>query len=132
MSCFWSSLIQKISIEDFKIYLNYNNNNKPNPQNFAELLKNNNRKSDNIYWNNIKPSLKQMDENYEAVNCYNTNTVNDGYFTSTFEPFLFLVAEIFEVTIEHCYNGYNQVYENKKKSRTIWRFGSNTGHFYVR
>ena len=39
-------------------------------------------------------------------------TLNDGYFTSTFEPFLFLVSEIFEVTIEHCYNGHNQIYEN--------------------
>ena len=58
--------------------------------------------------------------------------MNNGYFTSTFEPFLFLVAEIFEVTIEHCYNGYNQIYENKKNCKKILRFGSNTGHFYVR
>ena len=132
MSCFWDSIREKITIEQFKIYLNYSNNNKPNARDFAQLLKNNNRKTINLIWNNITPTEKQLDENYEAVKCYNINTVNEGYFTSTFEPFLFLVAEIFEVTIEHCFNGYNQIYENKKNSRTIWRFGSNTGHFYLR
>jgi len=132
MSCFWDSIREKISIEEFKFYLNYNNNNKPNARIFSELLKNNNRKTINIHWNNIVPTIKQLHENFEAVNCYDINTVNEGYFTSTFEPFLFLVAEIFEVTIEHCYNGYNQIYENKKKSKAIWRFGSNTGHFYLK
>ena len=130
MSCFWDSIRNEITIEDFNNYLNCKN--KPNAKNFADLLKNNNKKTINIHWNNIILTEKQLDENYEAVNCYNINTVNEGYFTSTFEPFLFLVAELFEVTIEHCYNGYNQVYENKKKSRFIMRFGSNTGHFYVR
>ena len=132
MSCFWDSLINTINIQDFKYYLNYNNNNKPNPQFFANLLKQNNMKTSNIVWNNIALTEKQLDENYEAVNCYDTNTVNNGYFCSTFEPFLFLVSELFEVSIQHNYNGNNQFYENKKKTRHIFRFSSNTGHFYIK
>ena len=132
MSCFWDSLINIINISDFKHYLKYNNNNKPTPQLFANLLNQHNLKTSNIIWNNIDLTEKQLDENYEAVNCYDTSTVNNGYYCSTFEPFLFLVSELFEVSIQHNFNGSNQFYENKKKTRHIFHFGSNTGHFYIK
>ena len=42
-----------------------------------------------------------MKKNKEAIDNYNKNTVNDGYYCSTFEPILFLLVEYLNITIIH-------------------------------
>ena len=57
MSCFWDSILNKIKYEDYLKILNFNG--KPSPKEFIELLKSNNKKTENIIWNTKILSEKQ-------------------------------------------------------------------------
>lgn len=132
MTCFWDGLLAAITNNMYKLVFNEP---KTNIINFIKLLKNKNKKTTNILWNNEKISEKQMEENIIAINELNINNINTGYFCSCFEPFLFLVAELFRVDIIHNYNGYNMSYyyinrQNLNSDRPKLCFGSNTNHFW--
>ena len=68
MSCFWDTLINKIKDEDLKGILNHSN---PNPSKFAELLKEKNKETENILWNNNELTDEQCNENFTHVKDYN-------------------------------------------------------------
>ena len=118
MSCFWDSLIKSISNEDL---INYFDNNKvrTNPHNLATILKNVNRKTVNVLWNNTTLSEKMLEENVEVQN---------GYYCSTCDPFLLLLADYLEITIIHNYNNHIMNYTNKINNRYTIKINSDNGH----
>ena len=127
MSCFWNSLISSISkddkikyFDDHKIHLN--------PKNLVVILKNLDIKTPNIIWNSKDLTEKQMIENYNAIKEYDINSIQSGYYCSTFEPFLFLLAEYLEIDIFHNYNGNIMHYKNKNNCRYSIKIRSNLGH----
>ena len=105
MSCFWDSLIQSISNED---KTNFFNNNL-NPNDFAKTLKKKNTLTLNVTWNNENLTTQFLDENKQAIDSYDTNTIYNGYYCSTCEPFLFLLSELLNIEIQHNYNN-NLIY----------------------
>ena len=96
-------------------------NKKLSPLNIIKFLKSNNRKTENVEWQCTELTKKQLAENVNAVRAYKykSKLIMDGYLCSTFDPFLFLFAELMEVTIEH---------ENVKKSRCIIKLRSSESH----
>jgi len=96
MSCFWDALIQELRAKRAMT-------NPMNPKVLAELLKKNNVQTLNVRWQDEKLSSKQLQENFHHVKIYDSDSVNSGYWCSTFDPFLFLTCELFKVHISHIY-----------------------------
>ena len=124
MSCFWDSLIQSISNED---KTNFFNNN-INPIDFAKTLKQKNTLALNVTWNNENLTTQFLDENKQAIDSYDTNTIYNGYYCSTCEPFLFLLCELLNIEIQHNYNNNLMIYKHIKNNRYIIKINSDNGH----
>ena len=146
MSCVWKGLIKKLNLH-YKPLTLYN------------VIKHNNLKTLHVFHNGIKPTDQQLEENYERIEKLNHDEVLNGYYCSSFDPLLFLICELYRVTIMHKYNNTMIIYEyvknndedepyfeeieknkknkkNKKgkisidKSITIIKCFSNDGHFW--
>lgn len=127
MTCFWDGIISSLDINDYK---KIGIDKKPSPRDFVINLKKHNIKTSNVLWCNNKITDKQLGENYEAINNYDIKTINKGYFCSTFDPFLFLISEIFKLNIQHCYLKNTINYKNINNIKNI-KYKSNKNHFSV-
>lgn len=127
MSCFWNALINTISTDDKKKYFNTFDLHL-NPHNLVIILKEINKTTENVLWNNQKLTKQQLIENKTAIEEYNKNTINNGYFCSTFEPILFLLVEYLQITIIHDYNKNIITYTNKINNRYTIHIYSNSNH----
>jgi len=125
MTCFWDGIILSLDIKDFQ---KLNINIKPSPTEFVERLKKYNTKTNNVSWCNNEISVKQIDENYEAVQNYDINHINTGYYCSTFDPFLFLISELFNLEIYHKYLNNTITYKNNNSIKIV-EYYSNSYHF---
>lgn len=131
MSCFWIGLLNGIKIDDYSI-IKYNNIGlKPHPAEFVQLLKNINVITPNILWNDEELIRNQLDENFQAINQLDINSINNGYLCSTFEPFLFLICELLQITIIHNYINNKIIYKHKTNNRYILKFKSSDSHFEI-
>lgn len=124
MSCFWDSLIQSISNEDKITYFNNN----LNPIDFAKTLKQKNTLTLNVTWNTENLTTQFLDENKQAIDSYDTNTIYNGYYCSSCEPFLFLLCELLNIEIHHNYNNNLMIYKHIKNNRYIIKINSDNGH----
>lgn len=127
MSCFWDTLLKRIKSNDL-IYLL--NNDKITPINFALKLKKKNKIVKNIIINGKKITKNQQNENYNHIINYNINTINDGYYCSTFDPFLILIANIFSITINNNFDNNLIIYKPYIYSRYEIELKNNKGHMY--
>lgn len=115
MTCFWDALRSRLN-------LNISN------QEFIQYLKKNNKENVSVLWNSGELTKKQMEENYEHIRDFNEYRINNGYDCSICDPFLILISELYNVNINHNYNGYNMEYTKNKSERTL-NFYSDIGHF---
>lgn len=125
MACFWNGFIKGLStkkLEEKKI--------NKKPIDFIKYLKENNKKTTSMNWCDSELTEKQLDENFNAIKEYEPKNFNNGYLCSTFDPFIFLIGELFDVSIEHKYLNNTIKYKNKKNPNKILLFGSNKGHFW--
>ena len=127
MTCYWDGIISTLHDQDFSLF----NETKPcNIVNLIEFLKRNNRRTENVYWNQSKLIEKQLSENVEHVKDYNIGGIGCGYDCSVCDPFLLLVSELFNLNIQHNYNGYVMNY-SVDNPRRIVRYQSDCGHFWA-
>ena len=130
MTCFWNGLISGINKYHNKIKINNN------PIEFVKFLKNNNKKTKSVIWNNKMLTSKQLIENYDSIIEYDISCINQGYLCSSFDPFIFLVAELFKININH--NIMNKTSEQAiikytyKNAKNIIFVRSNTEHFSIK
>lgn len=114
MSCFWDALIKHIRNEDLKIILGEQ---KITPLNLVKILITKNKIINTIKINNVELTEKQKTENYEHVKNYDFNTINDGYFCSTCDPFLILISDLLSININNNYNNniieYKPIYHSR-------------------
>jgi len=127
MTCFWDGILSSLDNHDLKLI---DISIKPPILQFINTLKNKNTKTNHILWNNNQITSKQLIENFTHVKDFSTSNINNGYLCSTFEPFLFLIAQLFSIDIIHNYNGNIIKYTNIEKSRKTVKYKSNTGHFW--
>lgn len=108
MSCVWDSLIGALGRHQLI---------RPGvrPRELIQWLKANNSLTSTVRWQDEpEPLSEQLQrENYERIRLHDLNDT-DGYLTGSADPFLFLVAELFHVDIEHRMMGYDGRYT------TIW------------
>ncbi len=119
MTCFWDGLINGLD----------KNIPKPTVTSFIQHLKNNNTLCYSVNCNGYILSIKFLYECKEAINNYNINDSNNGYLCSTCDPFLILYSQLYNVNINHKYNGIDILYNNYDSKKTIY-FESNLGHFW--
>ena len=122
MSCFWDSLFKKINKNDLQKHKIHNNND------LVTFLKDKNCKTDTVLWKNETLSEKQKEENKEHVQSYQTNTISKGYLCSTCDPFLLLLCELFEITIQNNYNGTQIIYSHQTTNKYTIHLTNNSGH----
>lgn len=123
-------MLAAININTFKnIFPQYKT--KPKPAEFVELLQANNEKTIDVIWNGSELTPKQLEENVEWVKSLNVKTINHGYFCSTCDPYLLLVAQIFRLNIIHTYlnHAINYTYTGANHNGTV-KVASNRGHFW--
>jgi hypothetical protein len=124
MTCFWDGILNKLTPQDFSSY----HIKKPNNKNFVSFLQKHNMKTNMIKWNDTIVSKQQMNEHFTHIKDFQVNSIYDGYFCSTFEPFLFLICQLFKVNIDHCYCGIVMKYRYPNGIRVL-KFKSNKNHF---
>ena len=133
MTCFWDAILQKLTRDDFEKF-GLNNEvcieHRMSNGNFVRFLKNFAEKTPNVTWNGETLTKKQLQENYDHIIDFNPNTIGNGYDCSVCDPFLLLVCYLFDINIDHNYNGHLMKYRANSNIR-ILRFSSNTGHFQV-
>ena len=95
MTCFWDGILNRLTEEDFKQF----NIKKPKNKEFVLFLKKHNQQTTHVSWNNESLTKKQLEENFTHVKDFDVNTIGGGYFCSTFEPFLLLVSQLFQVNL---------------------------------
>lgn len=143
MTCFWSGVLSLVNVDDLK-KIGWESNRKPDLRHFILMLQNNNINIDNVAWNGVLPSERQAVENYVHVRYFDAKNINHGYDCSTFDPFLFLVCELFGLDVDHHFRGniieyrYIGVSEDEKGGCIIGNlpstgkklvFSSSSGHF---
>ena len=125
MTCFWDGIIGQLENQDYELFKH-----KKIPRTPHELysfLKQRNIKTSDVTWNDEEITSNQIDENYKAISQYVFSY--DGYNCSTFEPFLFLISELFRVNIIH--DTYQSVITYKcSNPRRVLHFSSNKTHFW--
>ena len=143
MSCFWDTLFRNIQHEKKSFCLvnhysnkgynglvNYYQNEPSNRTELCLLLKKKNKFTRNVLCNGEEITEKQMKENFEHVKDYDISTMNNGYFCSTFDPFLFLISELYEVKIINNYMTLKVIYDNKKNSNYEIIVNNNDSHMW--
>ena len=75
-----------------------------------------------------KTAGEPVEENVEAIKEYDVNQVQNGYYCSTCDPFLFLLADYLNINIEHNYDGNKMIYMQKNNSRYTIKISSDRGH----
>ena len=128
MACFWNSIINRLNKDNY--FKQINNNIRLIPEHLVLSLKKNNRKTNNIIWQGEELTEKQKDENFEHINSYNIKEIYNGYYCSTFDPFLFLICDLFDISITNIYNNNKIEYINKFKSRYTMILYNNKGHMW--
>lgn len=136
MTCFWDGILSKITLQEINDYLSPTSHFMfITPKDFIGLLK---IKSSSItdYLVMMKDktncyyiSESMIQENREWIQNYNIQNIHQGHDCSSCDPFLILIAHLFEIQIVHNYNGHPIEYKNIKNSRRIVHFSSDQGHF---
>ena len=132
MACFWTGILNALNTATLNTFIHkpYNDP-KPQPFEFVNILKSHNVKTHSVLWNGMELSEKELEENFDHIKNYDPKNINDGYDCSTCEPFLLLVAQLFNVNITHNYNG-NIIKYRIKNNQGIHelKVRSNRGHFW--
>lgn len=127
MTCFWDAIVQSLNKQDFLLL--GEKNFKLNKISLINFLKKNNKKPQDVLWQNQTLKKQELDEHVEAVKCYNINGIRRGHLTSTCDSFLLLICQLFRININHRYLRNIIQYKTKHKPRKVLNFRSNRGHF---
>ena len=136
MTCFWDGLIKALNRHKLCLTPSFHAKKSKKRKHYCDVpsfiqeLKNANCFSKDVTCNGEAPSDAQLKENVEAVASYSVRSSKNGYLCSAFDPFLFLVSQLYQVTIIHKSVYGTIVYENTKHSVRTLRVASSVGHFW--
>ena len=118
MSCFWSSILKNLDIDDFrKLGLKH----KPKCKEFIMLLKNNIIQIKNVKWNNETLTQQFVDDAMQYIKNFDVKQINKGYQCSSCDPVLILISELFTSNVSHSFNnGIIINYVNANATKTIY------------
>ena len=116
MSCFWTGLCNKVPALK-----------KIGPKEVRKALQSVNIKTKSITWNGNPLSEQVQEENWQWVKDY-SRPWNDGHDTSSCDPFLALVCEVFTINIDFSFAGASCKFRHPKAKSTVV-FQSSRTHF---
>lgn len=117
MTCFWDSIRGALDL-------------RLTASQFVSDLQSRNVRTSNVKWNGYSLTDRHCEENIAAIACLDPATLHDGYLCSGFDPVLFLVAELYQVTIHHSNDGTNIVYAHDNPRDAIY-LTNNSGHMWI-
>ena len=100
MSCFFDGLLAELTDEELKVL-----EIKRSSPELIKILKLVNKPTPNVLWQGKFLKNKTMLDNLEHVKSYDAKTYKDGYLTSSADPFMLLLCELFCWNITFKYNG---------------------------
>lgn len=139
MTCFWDSLRNALNTEDYD-YAGITASEEPkDSRQLAALMLSLNRPCNHVSVNGTFPTKQQKNEFFKWIKDYNVQKIGDGHWTSTSDPFLILVCQVFKVAVKHFYKGSVKGYSfdtvtiySHVKYRRVLEFGADAGHFFNR
>ena len=126
MTCVPDSLINKLKSEEYKI-IGFSK--RPSAKQFMGKMKEYNRKTPNVTWQNDKLTEKQQEGNMERIDNIEVNQIGSGYLCSSFDPLLFLYCELFNVSIDCNFTGTLIKYKNVSRSDRVIHYSCSSSHF---
>jgi len=128
MTCFWDAILSSLRREDF-ILLGFTHHHHAPPKitTFIQKLKDNNSLTETL-WQGKSLTLKEREEHFEAVRCYEIKNIHKGHLTSICDSFLLLLCHLLHINIRHRFMGTDIVY-SVKQPRKLLNFHSNQRHF---
>jgi len=125
MSCFFDSITASFNVDEMR-FLNC----KRNTIEIIKKLKILNIATSNVYWQNNKLTEQLQKENFEHIKNYKEETFRNGYLTSSADPFLMLLCQIFRwnIIFNYCNNIIKITHENPL--RTV-KFKASSSHFSI-
>ena len=138
MTCFWDGLINALGEPLLKQVLKCTIKKKiTSPKKFVKALKQKNEPTKDVEWNGPPMTEefreKFLEENRKFIKEFDVDSIDDGYYCRADDPFLFLVSQLFGVTIEHDLVGNRMTYTNTRTpDGKVLRLVSNRGHLWVR
>ena len=125
MTCFWDGIIGTLEKHDFEFI---GIKEKPNIRDLIKILKEKNKKNINVKWQDIDLTNKFREESYLHIKDYDISKIGNGHLTSSCDPFLLLISEIFKIDIRHRYIDTVINYNVENARKTIF-FKSSSSHF---
>ena len=120
MTCVWKAIAGALKI-------------KLKPLALFKHIKKYNTLTKDIIWNGQPLTQKLYEQNFKDINSLSDDDIihANGYQCGGCDPLLFLIAQIYKVSIEHEYNGHVSRYKNlKHPGKTIYLY-SNDGHMWT-
>src|SRR5438132_35133 len=114
MTCVWKGLIKKLKL-------------KMKPEGLLNMVKKKNIPTKDILWNGEKISEQIQKENMEWIRSLSVENIHNGYHCSTCDPLLFLIAQLYNVSIEHHYQKTKIIYLNVSYPKKFIYCASNYG-----
>ena len=103
MTCVWTSIIKTLEPEDVKKLGS-------TPHALVNTLKQLNTITLGVMWQGQLVIPKQLQENKEWVDNYDTTLIASGHLTGSADPFIFLISFLLNIRIIHCFNGNLIIY----------------------
>src|SRR4051794_37603465 len=96
MTCVWDGLIKALKLNC-------------QPKDLLKKVKKHNIKTKNVLWNNQPLTKQNYKENIKRIKAIKKKEINDGrgYDCSSCDPLLFLIAQLFKISIVHYCYGVN-------------------------
>lgn len=131
MTCFWDGIFAFLTIEERRQFsIN-------NPESLVRFFATHNQITNNCIWQGSLLPAKTLRENFDWVahECQRLLTtpskLYEGHDTSTCDPFLCLLVQLFHANITHNYNGCVLTYSYYGGAHRQVIFASNNGHFWI-
>ena len=153
MTCFWDGLIAGLGQRRIHevLALKSKRGRPIKPVQFVEALQKKNRRTIDVAWrtccaagafgdtnpgdeNARRGSVTQLDRslldaNFRAVKELDARAIWHGYLSSSMDPFMLLVCQLFRVKIAYDFNGARIIYTVKDATTTL-HFKCNRTHFW--
>lgn len=126
MSCFWNGILSKLNHED---YVSINISPPINIKGLLDIFQTHIKILDDVIWQNELLSTKNKTEIIRDIKSYDYKSMNMGHLTSSCDPFLCAVCQLFKLDIVFNYNGNIIKFNNKLGSRRTLNFSASTAHF---
>ena len=126
MTCFWKGFMNCLS--DTDVQFSRGLSRLPQHEHeFVHFLQKNNIRANDVSWQHQPVSSRLQEESFQAVKALESNTIGEGYWCSTCDPFILLISQLFQIDVHHRFCGHLVVYSVPHPRKTIY-VTSDRGH----